>query len=129
MCLQAALQHFQALLDGEPQLAGQMGNEQIKTRAASQVLWVSHLRQAGSASAMGWMPCTTRNLGWQVNAQSLPSLAALTCTLCKRKACLLTVVHYATGCRQSGESLRVSSRSWRAGCVAANYLVPVFLTR
>ena len=46
MRLQAALQHFQALLDGEPQLAGQIGNEQIKTRAASQVLWVSHLRQA-----------------------------------------------------------------------------------
>ena len=54
MRLQAALQHFQALLDGEPQLAGQIGNEQIKTRAASQVLWVSHLRQATIKEAWAW---------------------------------------------------------------------------
>ena len=53
MCLQAALQHFQTLLDGEPQLAGQIGNEQIKTRAASQVLWVSPLHQAGYPDTLG----------------------------------------------------------------------------
>ncbi|CAK0782896.1 hypothetical protein CVIRNUC_006091 [Coccomyxa viridis] len=44
---QAALQHFQALLDGEPQLAGQIGNEQIKTRAASQVLWAKRRELSG----------------------------------------------------------------------------------
>ena len=41
MHLQAALQHFQAMVEGDPLLAGQVGNEQIKTRAASQVLQVS----------------------------------------------------------------------------------------
>ena len=38
---QAALQHFQTMVEGDPLLAGQVGNEQIKTRAASQVLHVS----------------------------------------------------------------------------------------
>ena len=75
MCLQAALQRFQALLDREPQLAGQIGNEQIKTRAASQVLWVSHLRQAGNQGS--W--------AWQVNVKALPYLAASVCASCKRE--------------------------------------------
>ena len=53
ICLQATLAHFQAMIEGDPQLAGQVGNEQIKMRAVLQVLQVraagptmqTHLKQ------------------------------------------------------------------------------------
>ena len=41
--MQGALQHFQAMIEKDPQLVGQVGNEQIKTCAASQVLRVGAL--------------------------------------------------------------------------------------
>ena len=38
--MQAALSHFQAMIAGDPRLAGELGNEQIKMRAVLQVLQV-----------------------------------------------------------------------------------------
>ena len=41
--MQGALQHFQAMIEKDPQLVGKVGTEQVKTCAAAQVLRVGAL--------------------------------------------------------------------------------------
>ena len=65
VCVQATLAHFHAIIEGDPQLAGQVGNEQIKMRAVLQVLQVraanprmqKHCKQhLLRDSCIPWMP-------------------------------------------------------------------------
>ncbi len=68
VCVQATMAHFHAMIEGDPQLAGQVGNEQIKMRAVMQVLQVraanprmqkhckQHLLQHTGDSYIPWMP-------------------------------------------------------------------------